>query len=291
MRCVRYRVQTPNGDLLATDGVKPGVVDTVWELEPLVKDVEDAEKLLSVPYRFDKPDLSPFFAARKRLGDRGVAAIFVTTPMVMVTRVTGLQKFMEWSLLERPLVDRLIETAWERVAERLQFVLEQGVGPLIRIGGCEQATPPLMSNRDFDEFIVKYEGRLWQMVRRAGPKTGHILWVHCHGKIATVLDRFIEGGVQLLEPAEPPPQGDIELAEAKRRAASGPMTLMGNIEVSDLEKCSADEIEAQVRRAICEGGRQRFILGASAQAVSAIDNHLRANMVRFIEAGVKYGTF
>jgi uroporphyrinogen-III decarboxylase len=198
---------------------------------------------------------------------------------------------MEWSLLERSLVDRLIETAYERVAERLDYVLEQGVGPLIRIGGCEQATPPLMSNRDFDQFIVNYEGRLWQLVRQAGPKTDQILWVHCHGKIATVLDRFIDGGVQLLEPVEPPPQGDIELAEAKRRAAAGPMTLMGNIEVSDLERCSPDEIEVQVRRAINAGGRQRFILGASAQAVSAIDDHLRDNLVRFIEAGIKYGSF
>ncbi len=287
MRCIRYKIDTPQGRLTATDGIKPGV-DTVWELEPLVKDVDDAEKLLSAPYHFAKPDLSAFFADRDRLGHRGVTAIFVTSPMVMVTRVTGLQRFMEWSILERPLVDRLIQTAYERVAERLQYVLDQGVGPLVRIGGCEQATPPLMSNRFFDEFIVGYEGRLWQMVRGAG----QVLWVHCHGKIATVFDRFVAGGVQLLEPVEPPPQGDIELEEAKKRAAAGSsMSLMGNIEVSDLENSPAGLIEVQVRRVMGQGSRRHFILGTSAQVVSAISDRLHDNLIRFIETGIKCGSF
>jgi hypothetical protein len=46
-----------------------------------------------------------------------------------------------------------------------------------------------------------------------------------------------------------------------------------------------------VRRAICEGGRQYFILGASSLLCSAVDDHLRDNITRFIEAGIKYGSF
>lgn len=47
---------------------------------------------------------------------------------------------------------------------------------------------------------------------------GRLAWVHCHGKMNPVLDRFIEMGVDCLNPVEPPPMGDILLSDAKRRA-------------------------------------------------------------------------
>ena len=54
---------------------------------------------------------------------------------------------------------------------------------------------------------------------------------------------------------------------------------------------SPDEIEALVERAVCEGGRQHFILGTSDVPISAIDDRLKENLSRFIEAGINYGTF
>ena len=50
---------------------------------------------------------------------------------------------------------------------------------------------------------------------------GRLAWVHCHGKMNPVLDRFIEMGVDCLNPVEPPPMGDILLSDAKRRAGGG----------------------------------------------------------------------
>ena len=83
----------------------------------------------------------------------------------------------------------------------------------------------------------------------------------------------------------------IDIAEAKRRAATGPMTLIGNIEQSDLRHRAPDEIEELVRYAVCKEGRDHFILGHSDVVISEIDNLTRENIVRYIEAGVKYGTF
>ncbi len=281
----RFRVHTPAGILTTTEGVNPGE-DTVWELEPLIKDPDDAAKLLSVPYRFDPPDMSSYFAARERLGQGGVAVIFVSSPLVMASRLTGFQRFLEWSVTERALVERLIAAAAERVAERLRYVLQAGAGPIVRFGGCEQATPPMMSGRMFDRFILGYERPLWQMVRDAG----QIVWVHCHGRISTVLDKFVDAGVQMLDPVEPPPQGDISLAEARRRAARGPLTLVGNIEWSDLEQRTPAEIEALVAAAVAEGGPDHLILAASAEAISEINDRLADNIAAFIEAAARYGT-
>jgi hypothetical protein len=281
-----YKVHTPKGVLTGTDEIRPAT-DTTWLVEPLVKDVDDAEKLLSVPYRFDTPDLASYFAHTEKLGDRGVPVCFVTSPMVMVSHMMDLEKFLEWSILERPLIERMIRTIHERVAERLQFALSHGVGPLYRFGGSEQATPPLMSKRDFDDFILGYEAPLWKMTREAG----QIAWVHCHGKVGTILDDYIAGGAQMLDPVEPPPQGDIEIGDAKRRAAAGPMTMVGNIEISDLYQATPSRIGALVQHAVCEGGRRYFILGPSDVVISKVDDQTRDNILGMIESGIKYGTF
>jgi uroporphyrinogen-III decarboxylase len=285
-KITRYTLHTPKGDLTATERIDPEI-DTTWLVEPLIKEVEDVEKLLSVPYRFTPPDLAAFMADAVRLGDRGVPVCFVTTPMVMVSHMMEFQQFLEWTIAERPLIDRMIGTIYERLAGRLQYVLDHGLQAIVRFGGCEQATPPMMSRRGFEDFILKYEAPLWQMVRRAG----QIVWVHCHGRINTVLDDFVAGGVQLTDPVEPPPQGDIGIGEAKRRAAAGPLTLIGNIEQSDFRGKSADEMEMLVKLAVEEGGRKHFILGHSDVVISAVDDLTRDNLIRFIEAGVKYGTF
>ncbi len=282
-RLIRYRVHTPRGVLTTTDAVRAGE-DTVWEFEPLIKDVDDAEKLVALPHRFDPPDLAKYFAQREQLGERGVAVCFVSSPVVMVSRLTGFQKFLEWTITERALLDRMFRIIQERIAERLQFALDRGAGPIFRFGGSEQATPPMMSAHGFDHFVLGYEQPLWQRVRQAGK----IVWVHCHGKVGTVIEKFRDGGAQLLDPVEPPPQGNIEIADAKARARAGPLTLIGNIEFSALQNDTPDQIETQVRRAIQDGGTPHLILGASAEIISAVDDRLRDNVVRFIEAGIKY---
>ena len=281
-----YRICTPKGNLTSVDAAIPGV-DTLWSCEPLIKDVDDAEKILSLPYRFDSPDLTDYYADLERLGQRGVAVCFVSSPLVMVSRMMDFQTFLEWTITECALLERMLRTVQDRLSERLACILEKGVGPIIRFGGCEQATPPMMSNRLFDELVVKYEAPLWGMVREAG----RIVWVHCHGKISTILERFLELGVQMLDPVEPPPQGDILLDDARQRAAGGPMTLVGNIEMSDLQASSQQEIERKVSQAICRGGQKYFILGASDVVISAVDDCLRDNVIRFVEAGIRHGTF
>ena len=255
---------------------------------PCIKEAADVEKLSQFRIGSRSRIWSSTFRAAERLGERGTPVCFVTSPMVMISHLMHFQTFFEWIAMERPLIDRLLDTIYERVAERLQYVLEHGVGPVFRFGGSEQATPPMMSKRMFDQFILQYERPLWQMVRKAG-KT---VWVHCHGKVNTVIDDFVEGGVQMLDPVEPPPQGDIEIDEAKRRAAAG-----------------SDDADRQysIQRfmsALHAGNRSIWLSRRSVKAAASISfwgrpnfrfpplmNAFRDNLLCYIEAGVKYGTF
>ncbi len=50
-------------NLRSIDSVMPGV-DTTWEVEPLVKNVEDAEKCSPLPHRLSPPNFEKFYSDR-----------------------------------------------------------------------------------------------------------------------------------------------------------------------------------------------------------------------------------
>jgi len=276
-------VHTPKGDLRTVEEWDEGV-RTSWYSEPLLKDREDVDRILSVPYRFDKPDISAFFDYREKIGDRAVTQLGVSTPMVCISRMFQFEHFLAWCAEEFDLIDQLIRTVQERIYGRLAWLLEQGVGPVVWFGGSEQATPPMMSPALYDAFVVKYDGPLFDLVH----KHGGYVHVHCHGKVSGILDKLVEMGADMLDPVEPPAQGDIEMGEAKRRV-QGKITLMGNIEFCDLEYATPDEIEQKVKHAIEDGGKEHTILYPSATGHETIRDQYRDNAIRYIEAGVKYG--
>jgi hypothetical protein len=278
-------LHTPKGDLRTVIAMDAGV-STAWVVEPLVKDLDDVEKILSVPFEWGKPDMEAFRCEVERIGDRAVMEIGISTPMVCVSHVMHFDTFLEWTVSERPTIERLIETVFERIHEKLEYVLAHGAGPLFWIGGSEQATPPMMSPKLYDDFVVRYDGRLIELIH----KHGQYAHVHCHGKVSRIFDRLLDMGVDALDPVEPPPDGDIELAEAKRRSA-GRMTLMGNIEFRHLEFATRHEIDAMVRRTICEGPKNHMILYPSATAISRISDRYRDNAIQYIESGLEYGAF
>lgn len=282
-RVIRHVIHTPRGDLTTTDYHQPGVA-TGWYVEPLVKTVEDAEALLSVSYEFEEPDLSTCRAFMERVGDRAVTQVGVSTPLVSVSRLMQFDQFLLWCHTENELVHRLIATMCERVRLGLECVLKAGLGPVFWFGGSEQATPPMMGPGMYDEFVVAYDGPLVDLVH----SHGGLVHVHCHGKISGILDRLLDMGVDMLDPVEPPPDGDITMAEAKRRV-NGRMTLLGNIEFRELEFSSASRIEQLVRIAILEGGAHRVYLYPSATPIEPLTDRYRDNALVYLDAGVKYG--
>jgi methionine synthase II (cobalamin-independent) len=112
--------------------------------------------------------------------------------------------------------------------------------------------------------------------------------VHCHGRVRNLLESFVEMGVDSIDPVEPLPQGDVDLAEAKE-AYDKRLVFRGNIEFLDMETRRPDEIEELVRRAITDCGRKDIMLNTSAGPHERPSDLLLANVERYIEAGLKYG--
>lgn len=85
-------------------------------------------------------------------------------------------------------------------------------------------------------------------------KFGGYARLHCHGRIGLILDEIASTGCLGLDPIEPPPQGDISLAEVRARAGEQ-MVLFGNLEASDLEMLPAEDFRRMVQHALDEGMR------------------------------------
>jgi len=278
----RHIVHTPRGDLTTTDKHQPGI-GTSWYTEPLVKTVEDAEALLSVPYEFVPPDLTPALQYMERVGERALTEVGVSTPLVSVSRLMHFDQFLLWCAIEPDLLHRLMATMAERVRIGLEYVLKAGVGPSFWFGGSEQATPPMMGPVMYDDFAVRYDAPLMDLVHQHGG----LVHVHCHGKVRGILDRLVAMGADMLDPVEPPPDGDVTMAQA-RQLTEGKITLLGNIEFRELEFASPSRIRQLVRTAIAEAG-ERMILYPSATPHEKLTPKYRDNALAYVETALEYG--
>jgi uroporphyrinogen-III decarboxylase len=281
-------LHTPKGDLNYAHDVDDGI-ETTWDMIKPINCPADVEKMLSVPNRFTPPpaaDFEPFRAYRREMGDDCIGGAGVNCMVAMLCAMMPYQLLLEWTATEPGLLRHLADAWLERTWQRVECMLANGVGPFWHFNGVERATPPMMGPRQWAEWVEPYDGEIMHRIKAADPNA--LIHVHCHGRVATVLNSFMAMGVDSTDPVEPPPQGDIEFAEARRRVGER-MTLYGNIEFVDMETREPDEIERKVRQAIEQSGRSRTVLYLSATPHERHTARQLANAERYIEAAVKFG--
>jgi uroporphyrinogen-III decarboxylase len=245
--------------------------------------------MLSVPYRFaprPAPEFDAFRGYRAEMGGDCIGGGFVNSMVAMLCGMMKFEMLLEWVLAEPTLVKRLADEWLKRTDEKVKYLQEQGIGPFWHFNGVERASPPMMGPRQWEQLVVPYDGEIMRRIKSRDPQA--IIHVHCHGRVGTLLDSFLALGVDSTDPLEPSPQGNVEFGAAKKRMA-GRMTLFGNIEFVDMERCTPDEVEQKVRRAIEDGGKAHTILYPSATPHERASDKFLANARRYIEAGLKYG--
>lgn len=106
-----------------------------------------------------------------------------------------------------------------------------------------------ISPRFYREFVLPYEGRIAREVRARGV---HV-YTHTCGAINDRLEMMVEAGASGIECLDPPPLGDVELGEAKRRIGDR-VFIKGNLDpVNVLLGGTAEAVEAEARRLISIG--------------------------------------
>jgi uroporphyrinogen-III decarboxylase len=225
-------------------------MNTVWTIEHLLKDAQDLKTFLQLP-PFDAegtPDISPVLQAEKELGDTGIVMIDTPDPLCLAASLFEMGEYTVVALTETGLFHQLLDRFAQTLYPKTEATAKALPGRLWRIYGPEYASPPYLPPRLFREYVCGYDTPMLSAIRHSGgyPR------VHSHGKLRLILDDIVSMGTAALDPVEPPPQGDMELAEVRERCG-GQLVLFGNLEVSDIENLPTKQFAEKVKQALAEG--------------------------------------
>ncbi|HNS00432.1 MAG TPA: uroporphyrinogen decarboxylase family protein [Planctomycetota bacterium] len=279
--------RAPHGPLTKVTREAPHI-KTVWQVEHLLKTAEDIRNFLETPLAVAPPDGAEHRRRSAALGENGIMMHSISDALCLTSELFSFQDFLLFCATEPRLVRRLLDMMQGRVLAYTQALLATGFGPLFRICGPEYATPPYLPPERFREYVVAYDTPLIDLIHRHGAYAR----LHCHGRIGQVLDAIMEMEPDGLDPVEPPPDGDLELAAVKKRTR-GRVTLFGNLELKTLEHAGADEVQDLTRRALREGmPGGRFVLMPTAAPINIpLSPKTEENYRAYIATALKHGVY
>lgn len=283
----RVTIYTPKGDLSYVTKSTP-TVKTTWTVEHLLKSEDDITKYLSLPYYPMPVDTSKFAPLDAEIGDRGLVLCDTGDAIGWVAGMFEMGEFTIFAINEPELIRALCDKQHEQVMHYLRGMLEAGCGPIYRIWGPEYCTPPYLPPSAFREFVVPYLREMVDLIH----KYDCYARIHSHGKIAQVLDMIVETGADATDPVEPPPDGDITLADIKERYGEK-LILFGNMELKYLEQETPAEIRQRVREIMAAGkAGGGFVLMPTAAPINVpLSPRTEENYLAFIAAGHEFGMY
>ena len=271
-------IDTPLGELTYATEHDPRSA-TGWQLKYPVESKADIKKLASVPWeppeRLGPPNMD---ALPDEFSQRGLLTTHISSPFVCVSAMMSYEWFLELCFLEPDLIAELTEICRQRVLHCVEILLSKPGIEYVWMGGSEWVTPPMAPPMVYDALVQEQERSIIQYIHENSDAVVHI---HCHGRVRDALPKTIERGGDYTEPVEPPPDGDVTMAEAKELAA-GRITLGGNIECRVLCIESEDAVETAVRAAF-EGGKERLILRPTEGPSPTLGEQEFRNYMRMID--------
>lgn len=287
-RFTREIWHTPKGDLTRLSRVDPNI-HTTWQIEHWCKDLDDLERVLSVPFEPQPVDRSFLLRQQKDLGEKGVLLISIADPLCHAAELFSMADYTIIAFSEPERFQYLLDVLFERIKVELAQTLATGIRDCVfRVVGPEYAAPPYLPPALFGQYVVPYN----KYINRAIRESGNYPRLHCHGKIARILDGIAATEPAALDPCEPPNQGDIELDDLKRRIGDR-VCLMGNVELRDLEGGTPQQVRQIVRRCMDQakvGGR--FVLMPTAAPINVpLAPATEANYLAYLEAAHEFGRY
>ena len=225
-------------------------MDTTWVIEHLLKGPEDLEAYLQMPDEAlgYEVDTSNVLAAEEEVGDRGIVMIDTGDPIGRRRALMSMEDFTVLALTEGRQFHRLLEKVAPALWDRTERIAAALPGRLWRICGPEYATEPYLPPRLFEEYVVRYTRPMIESIHRHGG----FARVHCHGRLRAVLPLIAAMGADGTDPVEPPPLGDVELADVRREFGQQ-LVLFGNLELRDIETLPPAEFERVVACSLRDG--------------------------------------
>ncbi|NCO37555.1 MAG: hypothetical protein COZ06_16945 [Armatimonadetes bacterium CG_4_10_14_3_um_filter_66_18] len=271
-------LDTPDGALTAIVH-SDRKAQTSWNVTYPVETREGLRSIAAVPWErppgLSAPDRDTLPADPD---GRFLLSTSVSSPFVCVAGVMPYQMFLGLCATDLPWMEELTELCLERTLDCLDVLLQKPGIEYVWVGGSEWVTPPMASPQVYDALVQDQERRLIAFIKQRSEAVVHL---HCHGRVRETILKVIERGADYLEPVEPPPDGDVTMAEAKALAAER-LTLGGNLESRLM--CYGTEAEVErATRAAFEGGKARFILRPTEGPSPTLSEREYRNWTRIID--------
>jgi len=255
-----------------------------WILKPLVTDPEaEVEALLATLTDPWSKDASHAAEVKRAAGDNGIVAAGTPVPLAWWLYC---RRQLEKSVLDffdrRRLVERAMAAYSEWALELLRATCERAGPDLLMFGGSV-ASMSVVSPQLYRRYALPFLCRAVELAGAYGVRTG----VHMCGRSRAALPLLAESGVDLVEPLESPPGGDVSLAEVKQQYGNR-FCLKGNVNTfRTLARGTPEDVMAEARRCIADAGAGGgFILSTGDQVAWDTPEE---NFVALIQAARQHG--
>lgn len=277
-------LHTPAGDLRSVT-VKPAGQPSLVT-EHFIKADDDIRTYMSLPFEPDEFEPIPAEQVDAQLEGRGVAYVSYADPMHSAAVLFDFNDFAVRCHTDPEPVIRLIDFLFERIQVTLCNQLQACAGKpfLFYTGGPEICTPPMMAPAVFARLVTPYQRKLIQMIHDAG----FVASIHCHGRVRHVIDQIIASGTDVLEPIEPPDQGDMTLEELFAKAGRN-LCVMGHIQDQEFHYAEPGAMTGRVEEiARVANGRSGYVMTPTCTPFQhPAADRFRRNYAEWVEAAAR----
>ena len=236
--------------ILTSTSRRDAELDTTWQVEHLIKDIDDLKAYLEIPQCIHdhEYDVSNLFEDEKKLGDKGIVMVDTGDPICSAASLFDMETYTVIAFTEQKLFRKLLDSLAPAHMARTEKIAKDFPGRLWRICGSEYASEPYLSPDLYREYVVKYTGPMVKTIRKYGgyPR------IHSHGRLKNILPLIIEMGPVGLDPVEPPPQGDVELDWIVSEYGKD-LVIFGNLEITDIENVEPAKFAKVVEKSLRDG--------------------------------------
>jgi hypothetical protein len=274
-----------NGHKLYTE-TRTGPAGT--QLKRLLTTVEDLEAYCSLPINTDPKSIQaemdrslPQYQAEAREfpAEKGAMMLDLGEPIGPLYGASKLEEYAIWSVEHSALIEKFLDRAMEHYRQVYRYCLERNLADVYFLVGSELASPPLLSRRTFQRWIVPYAKELIAMIHAHGK----FAIQHYHGQIKLILRDFLEMAPDGLHTIEAPPTGNCTFTEAFQ-GTEDRLSLIGNIQYEFFRSATQAEMAQAVRDVLNECRGHRLILSPSAGPYEdKISENMIENYVTFIQ--------
>ncbi len=287
---VRRWFDTPKGELTDVTRIPPagdrrfGISPNPVRSEHLVKSNADVDRLRYLIADKSRADLSAYHDAAALFGERGLVEVCILSALChRAGDVLGMEDLMVAYYDDRGLFDALLGMYQDEMMAEVRRCLDDGIRHFFAnwyYNSMSSGWSPAI----WEEVFAPQLKEMTEAVHAAGGTVN----LYDDGICMPILDLLAACEIDVLQTLTPPPVGDVDLADAKRRIGDR-VCLMGHVDLLYvIQRGTPGQIREAVREAVevaAPGGG--FILGTSD---SIRDGTPEANVEAYFSAAAEFGT-